>query len=107
MNMKRCSYCGAEFSGNETICPTDHQPLIHPSTSAQKAGKPAPEDLRKVHPGAVACIVFGALQFIVPPPPNLPSAEIANALQLKNVGVAVLLIGLGLYLQFRKPQPKR
>ena len=107
--MKRCSYCGAEFSGNEILCPTDQQPLIDPSAPASAAtAQPAPDQaLRKVHPGGAALIFLGAMQFVLPTTSTSASPEIANALLLKNIGIAILLIGWGLYLQFRKPKTKR
>jgi len=39
LSMKRCSYCGAEYSDDITECPLDHQPLIKQHV-APPSGKP-------------------------------------------------------------------
>lgn len=41
--MKKCSYCGAEYSEDAVVCAIDHTPLDHPSETPPPPGPERPE----------------------------------------------------------------
>jgi|SRR3954463_7084131 hypothetical protein len=101
---KTCSYCGSQYSGAEVVCPVDQQPLIDPSSPAP-ADQALSRETKKVNFRALICLAGGAL-LLVTPIESDPRLPVAHALFAKQIAMSALMIGSGLYLQFRKTKKK-